>query len=246
VGLTVLTWKKDIDFELSKIHWWRRFFQHGKLAGAYFFFFSAFFTDTQVVGVSDPCFCRCSWKLLDEVIATKCLPSSSGCGCISFANQVNGRWHRNFIADESRTEAYLKIYHFYASKMNLRRQENTIIACLTSLRQRQWRLRIIWVAFACCFACFGIDPLVALKYEAHSWRFITPFMIKAVADRLADHLQEYLMRKVVKEIGGYACGQKTWLMSSNKKKYQGFVPAPGYPAVRITLKKQKLWTLLEC
>ncbi len=97
-----------------------------------------------------------------------------------------------------------------------------------------------------CFALHageGVDELVK-KYEAvhDDYRAI---MIKAIADRFAEALAEYLHELIRKEYWGYAKNEKLTNEDLIGEAYDGIRPAPGYPACPDHLEKKTIWQLLE-
>ena len=99
--------------------------------------------------------------------------------------------------------------------------------------------------FIGCFAVavHGIDPLADAQvdqgddYEA--------ILIKAVGDRLAEALAEWLHQKVRRETWAYAPDEQLSNDALIKEQYQGIRPAPGYPACPDHLDKTHIWTLLN-
>jgi 5-methyltetrahydrofolate--homocysteine methyltransferase len=90
---------------------------------------------------------------------------------------------------------------------------------------------------------FGIETWVKM-YEDQLDDY-NAIMMKALADRLAEAMAEYLHEKIRKEIWGYAqseCLSNEWLID---EKYQGIRPAPGYPACPDHTEKDTLWRLLD-
>ena len=69
-------------------------------------------------------------------------------------------------------------------------------------------------------------------------------MIKAVADRLAEALAEYLHERVRREIWGYAPDENLTNDELIREHYRGIRPAPGYPACPDHTEKQTLFDLL--
>jgi 5-methyltetrahydrofolate--homocysteine methyltransferase len=70
-------------------------------------------------------------------------------------------------------------------------------------------------------------------------------MVKALADRLAEALAEYMHERVRRELWGYAPDEtieNTALIAEN---YQGIRPAPGYPACPDHTEKATLFELLD-
>ena len=53
-------------------------------------------------------------------------------------------------------------------------------------------------------------------------------MLKAIADRLAEALTEYMHERVRKEIWGYAPDEQLMNNDLIAEKYSGIRPAPGY------------------
>jgi 5-methyltetrahydrofolate--homocysteine methyltransferase len=92
-------------------------------------------------------------------------------------------------------------------------------------------------------AGIGIDEHVARFEAAHD--DYSSILIKALADRLAEAVAEYLHARVRREFWGYDRGEQ---LSNNEliaEKYTGIRPAPGYPACPDHTEKGKLWQLLD-
>ncbi|MDR2123082.1 MAG: methionine synthase [Flavobacteriaceae bacterium] len=96
-----------------------------------------------------------------------------------------------------------------------------------------------------CFAVsvFGAEQL-AKHYEKDNDDY-SAIMIKALADRLAEALAEYMHAKIRKEIWGYAPYEDLNNDALIFEKYQGIRPAPGYPACPDHLEKITIWELLD-
>ena len=97
-----------------------------------------------------------------------------------------------------------------------------------------------------CFALHageGVDQLVrAYEAEQDDYRAI---MIKAIADRFAEALAEYLHERVRKEFWGYAHDESLTNEDLIGEAYAGIRPAPGYPACPDHLEKKTIWKLLS-
>ena len=70
-------------------------------------------------------------------------------------------------------------------------------------------------------------------------------MLKALADRFAEALAEYMHLKVRKEYWGYVKDEELDNKALIKENYVGIRPAPGYPACPDHTEKIKLFELLE-
>ncbi len=68
-------------------------------------------------------------------------------------------------------------------------------------------------------------------------------MVKALGDRVAEALAEYIHKKV--RLSWYAEGENYTPKELIKESYQGIRPAPGYPACPDHLEKKRLWALLN-
>ncbi len=70
-------------------------------------------------------------------------------------------------------------------------------------------------------------------------------LVKAVADRLAEALAEYMHHKVRVETWAYATDENLTNEELITEKYQGIRPAPGYPACPEHSEKETLFQLLD-
>jgi 5-methyltetrahydrofolate--homocysteine methyltransferase len=92
-------------------------------------------------------------------------------------------------------------------------------------------------------AGIGLEPLIA-AYEADHDDY-NSIMTKALADRLAEALAEFLHEKVRKEYWGYANDEALNNEALVREQYQGIRPAPGYPACPDHTEKEILFDLFE-
>ncbi|MEY3398315.1 MAG: hypothetical protein RL220_909, partial [Bacteroidota bacterium] len=97
-----------------------------------------------------------------------------------------------------------------------------------------------------CFAVstgFGVDELVAQYEKDHD--DYHAIMIKALADRLAEALAEYMHQLVRKELWGYASDEQLSNEELINEAYRGIRPAPGYPACPDHREKLTIWKALD-
>jgi 5-methyltetrahydrofolate--homocysteine methyltransferase len=92
-------------------------------------------------------------------------------------------------------------------------------------------------------AGIGIDAKLA-EFEADHDDY-NGIMLKALADRLAEALTEWLHKKVRTELWGYAADEALDNDALIAEKYQGIRPAMGYPASPDHTEKDLLWALLD-
>ncbi len=89
----------------------------------------------------------------------------------------------------------------------------------------------------------GIETMVNAFEKDHD--DYSSIMIKALADRLAEALAEYLHKEVRTKYWGYAAEESLNNERLIKEEYQGIRPAPGYPACPDHTEKAKIWDLLK-
>ncbi|MBT3309687.1 MAG: methionine synthase [Gammaproteobacteria bacterium] len=92
-------------------------------------------------------------------------------------------------------------------------------------------------------AGIGVDEKVA-EFEADHDDY-NALMLKAIADRLAEALTEWLHEKVRRELWGYAADESLDNRALIDEQYQGIRPAMGYPASPDHTEKESLWNLLQ-
>ena len=92
-------------------------------------------------------------------------------------------------------------------------------------------------------AGIGIDEkLVEFAADHDDYSAI---MLKALADRLAEALTEWLHQRVRRELWGYASDESLDNQQLIDEAYQGIRPAMGYPASPDHTEKDLLWELLD-
>ncbi|MFM7309428.1 MAG: methionine synthase, partial [Flavobacteriales bacterium] len=97
-----------------------------------------------------------------------------------------------------------------------------------------------------CFAVHagdGVDALVE-HYQSQQDDY-KAILVKAIADRLAEALAEYMHERVRKDFWGYVSDEQLTNEALISEEYQGIRPAPGYPACPDHLEKQTIWKMLE-
>ncbi|MDJ0806292.1 MAG: methionine synthase, partial [Gammaproteobacteria bacterium] len=94
-----------------------------------------------------------------------------------------------------------------------------------------------------CTAGIGIEKKLAEFEQDHD--DYHAIMLKALADRLAEALTEWLHEKVRKEFWGYAAEENLRNEDLIAERYTGIRPAMGYPASPDHTEKDLLWRLLD-
>ena len=97
-----------------------------------------------------------------------------------------------------------------------------------------------------CFAVTaGLDMEGPLKRFEDAMDDYNALMLKALADRLAEALAEYLHLRMRREFWGYAPDEQLTNEDLIAEKYTGIRPAPGYPACPDHLDKETIFELLQ-
>ena len=97
-----------------------------------------------------------------------------------------------------------------------------------------------------CFAVTaGLDMEGPLKRYEEAMDDYNALMLKALADRLAEALAEYLHLRIRREFWGYAPEEQLTNDELIAEQYRGIRPAPGYPACPDHLDKAKIFELLK-
>ena len=94
-----------------------------------------------------------------------------------------------------------------------------------------------------CTAGLGIDEHIS-RFESQHDDY-SAIMLKALADRLAEALAEWLHQQVRKTYWGYASDEALDNEALIKEAYSGIRPAMGYPACPDHSEKDLLWDLLS-
>jgi 5-methyltetrahydrofolate--homocysteine methyltransferase len=89
--------------------------------------------------------------------------------------------------------------------------------------------------------CHGVEEFAA-EFERRNDDYQS-IMVKALGDRFAEALAEY-MHKEARRLWGYGASEALSVESLINEEYRGIRPAPGYPACPEHTEKQKLWDLL--
>ncbi len=98
-----------------------------------------------------------------------------------------------------------------------------------------------WIGAFALTAGIGVDEIAARHEREHD--DYAAIMVKALADRLAEALAEWLHRKARAD-WGYGAGETLSIEELIRERYRGIRPAPGYPACPDHTEKRLLFDLL--
>ena len=171
-------------------------------------------------------------KMLDDIIDNKWLQ----------AKVVIGLWQAN--SDEDDVHLYadgedLVTFNFLRQQSKKSKNNRSLadfVAPQSSGKQD-------YIGAFVCTAGLGIEKQLA-RFEQESDDY-NSIMLKALADRLAEALTEYMHEKIRKEIWGYSSDEDFVNEDLIAEKYKGIRPAPGYTACPDHTEKQKIFSLLD-
>ncbi len=142
--------------------------------------------------------------------------------------------------DEQRAEVAHKLVH-------LRQQRSKAVgqpqSCLADYVAPADNGHADYIGAFAVTAGIGIDEHVERFEKAHD--DYSSIVLKALADRLAEALAEYMHELTRRELWAYAADEN---LSNNElitEEYLGIRPAPGYPACPDHTEKATLWGLLD-
>tara|TARA_B110000438_G_scaffold207551_1_gene199332 strand:- start:323 stop:1651 length:1329 start_codon:yes stop_codon:yes gene_type:complete len=210
---------------------WSIFFRSWDLAGSY-----PKILKDKVVGEAATQLFEDAIEMLDELEQKDIIKTS---GVIGFwpANQIN---HNDIEIYKPGSNIVLKTLN------NLRQQKpqgTRPNACLSDfIAPKELKILDYLGGFAVTTG-LGVEEKCK-EYEENNDDY-SSIMLKALADRLAEALAEYMHEKVRKLYWGYAIEENLSNEELIKEKYQGIRPAPGYPACPDHSEKDKLFSLLE-
>jgi len=224
----------DIDLAVLKDYIdWMPFFNAWEFHGKY----PAILSDRVVGEAARKLFSDAS-VMLDKVVGERWLQARAVLGFYP-ANAVDHDDVRVF-ADDQRAAEKMRLCH-------LRQQRNKpdghVHHCLADFVAPVDSGIADYIGGFAVTAGIGIDEHVE-RFEAEHDDY-SSIMLKAIADRLAEALAEYMHERVRKEYWAYDLAEALANVDLIAEKYRGIRPAPGYPACPDHTEKAKLWELLE-
>ena len=100
-----------------------------------------------------------------------------------------------------------------------------------------------YIGMFACTSGIGIDDKIDAFEKVHD--DYNAILLKAIADRLAEALAEWLHQKVRKEMWGYTPDESLDNEALIREEYIGIRPALGYPASPDHTEKDIVWALLD-
>ena len=211
---------------------WTPFFMTWELAGKY----PRILEDNTVGEAARQLFAEAQ-AMLNKLLADKSLQAKAVYGLWP-ANSVQGD-DIELYADEQRGAPLATLHQIRQQQQ--RNSDKEFQSLADFIAPKESGIADYMGAFAVCVE--GADDL-ARGYEAAGDDY-NAIMVKALADRLAESLAEYLHARVRREYWGYASSEKLGNDELIAERYQGIRPAPGYPACPDHTEKRTLFSLLD-
>jgi 5-methyltetrahydrofolate--homocysteine methyltransferase len=224
----------DIDLATLKNYIdWMPFFNAWEFHGKY----PAILSD-QVVGEAARELFTDASVMLDKIIKEQWLQARAVLGFFP-ANSIDHDDIRVFC-DDNRQQELMRLCHLrqQRSKPDGHRHH-----CLADFIAPQDSGIEDFIGGFAVTAGIGIDEHIA-RFEADHDDY-SSIILKALADRLAEALAEYLHEQVRKDYWAYDANEKLSNDDLMAETYRGIRPAPGYPACPDHTEKGKLWQLLD-
>ena len=207
---------------------WMPFFQAWELAGR----FPQILND-EIVGEQATQLYADAQHMLEEIIAKQSLQ----------ARAVVGIFEANSVGDDIELSVGDQQYSFLTLRQQTRKTAGQPNYALSDfIASKESGVRDYIGCFAVCTG-FGLDEMVS-AFEADHDDY-SAIIAKALADRFAEALAEYMHEKVRKELWGYAAQEQLSNEQLIDEAYRGIRPAPGYPACPDHLEKQTIWDILQ-
>lgn len=211
---------------------WTPFFQTWELTGKY----PAILEDPIVGNEASKLF-KDALVLLDELITKKLLTAKAVIGI--FPAHSSGD-DIIIYEDETCSVEKLRLHHL---RQQIKKTAGQANFCLSDYISPVGSDQCDFIGAFAVSAGFGVDELVKQFEQVHD--DYHAILVKALADRLAEALAEYMHQLVRTEIWAYAPSEHFTNDELIKESYTGIRPAPGYPACPDHTEKQTLWSLLE-
>lgn len=224
----------DIDLSVLREYIdWMPFFNAWEFHGKY----PQILSDS-VVGAATTSLFDDATAMLDQLIADQWLTARAVLGFFP-ANSFD---HDDILvyADEKRSAVTHRLHHLRQQRLKAAGHAQ---GCLADFIAPADSGLPDYIGGFAVSAGFGIDEHVARFEKDHD--DYSAIILKALADRLAEALAEYMHLRVRTEFWGYEAEGSLTNEDLIAEKYRGIRPAPGYPACPDHTEKGTLWNLLD-
>jgi 5-methyltetrahydrofolate--homocysteine methyltransferase len=230
LGLTIF---EDISIQdLIEYIDWTPFFQTWELHGKF-----PRILEDEIVGIEAKKLFADAQKMLADIVNQKWLMAKAVCGMFP-ANRIGD--DIEIYSDENRSEVIYTQRTLRQQTKKTASQPNIALADFIAPKESGF---VDYIGGFVVTAGLNIEEkLAAFEADHDDYNSI---LLKALADRLAEALAEYLHYKVRTDIWGYEPEETLTNQDLIEEKYRGIRPAPGYPACPDHLEKIGLFELLQ-
>ena len=207
---------------------WTPFFSSWQLAGKY----PDILTD-DIVGEEATKLFKDAEAMLRKIVSEKWLT----------AKAVVGYFEANSTQDDIIVKTSESSHRLHMLRQQRQKAAGKPILSLSDYVMPDSEGRSDYIGAFAVTAGIGIEPHVS-KFEADGDDY-SAILLKALADRLAEALAEYMHAKTRTSLWGYAAHEHLTNEELIAEQYQGIRPAPGYPACPEHTEKLTLWQLLD-
>lgn len=211
---------------------WTPFFQTWEMAGSY----PGILNDKVVGTEARKLFDDANW-MLKQIVEEKWLTARATIGFFPAASKDDDVIVFN---DETRSQQREILHHLRQQNMKAPGRPNY---CLSDFIAPLEANKPDYIGAFAVTTGIGIEAKLEEFERDHD--DYSSIMLKALADRLAEALAEYMHQVVRKDYWGYAEGETLDNAQLINEAYQGIRPAPGYPACPDHTEKAKLFELLN-
>ncbi|TMS32651.1 hypothetical protein L596_000465 [Steinernema carpocapsae] len=176
-------------------------------------------------------------KMLDKVIDGKLLTAN---GVVAF--YPCGSKDDDILVFEP--EASEPRWTFFGLRQQADKEHDQACFCISDfIKPLQDGKPADYIGLFACTAGLGCNELAAQYEKDHD--DYSSIMIKALADRLAEAMAEYVHMKCRQDLWGYSKNEEFSTADLLSIKYKGIRPAPGYPTQPDHQEKIVVWEMLD-
>ena len=212
---------------------WTPFFKSWSLAGSY-----PKILNDEVVGEAATQLFKDANEMLDELERSNIIGNQSTIGFWPASQDKNNQV--KVFNDEKRKDLLTTLS--FPRQQRFQGKGNPNLSLSDFIAPEEKKIKDYIGAFAVTSG-LGVEEACS-SFEKNNDDY-SSIMLKALADRLAESLAEYVHEKVRKEYWGYSREEELSNEQLIKEKYIGIRPAPGYPACPDHSEKIKLFSLLD-
>jgi 5-methyltetrahydrofolate--homocysteine methyltransferase len=194
--------------------------------------------EDKVVGEAATSLFRDAQEMLDRIIDEKWLTARAVLGFFP----ANAHEFDDILVydDEQRKNVAHRLVHLRQQRA---KAEGHPQSCLADYVAPSGSDQVDYIGAFAVTAGIGIDEHVERFEKAHD--DYSSIVLKALADRLAEALAEYMHARTRQEFWAYAADEDLSNKELITEQYRGIRPAPGYPACPDHTEKATLWKLLD-